>query len=507
MKNVLLAACLMIGTATAAESFLVPEFDPTGLEPAVAQQIAEFLADLSGQAMAADLMAAEEAELYGQAGRLFQAYGFLSQAVESYQRGALLDPSQFAWPYLAALAYSDLGQQQAAINSLRIALAIRPAYSAAVLRLAAIYRDLGDLAAASLVMRSVEQSGSKDPAVLAALGEHALALGQPEKAVAYLEQAVAGVPQATRLNYLLGQAYRSLGDRPKARDYLARAGDVGISPADPELAVLDEITTGEILHLLSGRKAYRAGDFAAARGYFQRALAANPDSVRARVNLAAAEAESGNVDQAIAQLEVVLGAEPDNVASLFNLATLEWGRGRLERADQLFGRLLTLQPTDTRAHLERARLLIQLNRPEDAQAHLTTAKGDLVTFKQAALTEIEMLLDQNRVQQAMSTADEARSLLPADSEVALTHANLMATAPGGLRDSDGALELARRVFEFDPSPAAAESVALALASLDRCSESVQWLTRAIELAGQSGLDTARLAGMRSRIEASQTCRP
>jgi len=68
---------------------------------------------------------------------------------------------------------------------------------------------------------------------LARLGELAVVEKQYQTAVYFLTLALQRLPDANRLHYSLGLAYRGLGDKEKARAHLAKRGSVGVKTPDP----------------------------------------------------------------------------------------------------------------------------------------------------------------------------------------------------------------------------------------------------------------------------------
>ncbi len=500
-----LAPALIVGVAASAE-LKIPEVDLGGLEPSVAEQFKATFADFRAQAEQSESNA-EFGLLYGQLGRLFHAYAFAGQAIYCYERAALGMPQEFAWPYLTAVLRAEQGDTTAAIADLRAALALDPNYPPAVVRLAQLYRDAGDLEAAGLVIERLRPQVDQDPSIAAAIGEHELAAGDYEAAADLLLAALDAVPQANRLHYLLAQAYKGLGENRAARNHLKLSGEVGLKPADLLLDQLKDYTSGEILHLLTGHRAYNAGDFQAAVEAFARAVETRPDSLRARVNLAAALGQAGEAAQAMEQFRQVLEQDPVNKTALYNLARLSIAANAYSEADEYYRRLLEINEHDFEAHLERAKLLRALGDNEQALKHLHRAQSDLGTFRQAVLTESEIRVARGELTEALALLDNATGLLPADSEIMLTFANLLATAPGGGRDPQRALETATKVHQHAPSFQSAESIALAHAALNQCAESVGWLEKGIELADGRDDVKRRLTGLRDRVASNSDCRP
>ena len=93
-------------------------------------------------------------------------------------------------------------------------------------------------------------------------------------------------------------AYRTLGDKTRAQEALAKNGEVDVKVVDPLMDKLDTLVIGEHVNLLQGHDAFGAGRYADAAAAFVNALAADPESYEAAVNLATALAETGQCEAA-----------------------------------------------------------------------------------------------------------------------------------------------------------------------------------------------------------------
>src|SRR4029079_8474962 len=117
------------------------------------------------------------------------------------------------------------------------------------------------------------------------LGQVALSQRSYSDAVDHFEKTLAQVPGANRVHYSLAMAYRGLGDAEKAKAHLAQQGTVGVRVADPLVAGLRDLITGERVYLARGKVAFEARRYADAVSEFHKAVVAKPDSVTARINL------------------------------------------------------------------------------------------------------------------------------------------------------------------------------------------------------------------------------
>ena len=306
------------------------------------------------------------------------------------------------------------------------------------------------------------------------LGEVALRERRYREALEHFRAALDRVPQATALHYSMAMAYRGLGRLDEARAHLARRGTGGIVAADPVVDSLQSLVRGERLLVIQGSRFYAAGRYQEAADAFERALAVAPSSVPARVNLASALLERGDARER---------SSASTPRSRSVLADRAIGR-------QLVSALLRLDAPrrgDQRAAVHAARRSRRRGRPpwdwRSCWPNANDRRGDGV-------------------------ARRAHRRSPARAATATTLARLLASSPElSRRDGRRALDLAMEVYRTEPGPAHAETVALALAELNRCSEALDWMRRAVSAAeaeGDAG-DTARLRAELPRFEAP-SCR-
>jgi Flp pilus assembly protein TadD len=444
MKRAPSVALLLMVTSVVwgGENVPLPDPDLSALEPAVAEQLAE-VRELATTVVHNQLTSAiEKAKAWADMALLFHAYELLDAADVCYGQAEELEPEKPDWIYYrahVAVANGDL--DRAATYFLRV-LGMRPGDLATLIHLADLEVQRGRQAEARTLLDLAAAVAPKAPVVRARQGELALAEGRHQEAVDHLTAALAAVPVATRLHYALGLAYRGLGDLDQARHHLALRGDVGLSPADPLLEELGRVQVGERVHLLRGRKAFHAGSFAEAVSEFRLALEAEPESVRARINLSAALAGTGDTAAAAEELIQVVAVAPRNVTARFNLGTLLASAGRHREAIAELEAAVTLRPDDEEAWMSEAKSWVAL---ED--------------YGQAA-----------------RRLEEASAAVPGSLRVAFALAKLLAAAPDlAVRDGERALELASRVFELEQKPSHAELVSLALREQGRCDEARQWL--------------------------------
>ncbi len=423
------------------------------------------------------------ADAFGQSGRLYHAYELAEPAAVCYANAARLAPRDFRWTYYLAVLDHQQGRIDEAITGYRQALELTPSSLPAQVRLGEAYLAARRLDEARGALERALELEPGNAAALAGLGQVALSEKRYDVVVERLEAALAAAPRADRLHYPLGLAYRSLGDMDKAREHLSLRGKVGVKPVDPLIDDLTTLKTGERVFLLRGHMAFRAGRYSAAAEAFSAALAAAPDSVRARVNLGSALAQVGRRDDAVTYYREALDLEPDNRTARFNLGVLLTQAGDAAGAAGAFAAAVELDPVDVEARLELARALRRLGRGEEALGHAARAAELDPARPDARLLEAQILVRQGRFDEARGRLEAAHAVMPDAGQIVAALSKLLAACPDlSQRDGPRAVGLALAVYRATGDVRHAETVALALAEAGRCDEAVSWQRRALEAA-------------------------
>ncbi|MEM1177320.1 MAG: tetratricopeptide repeat protein [Acidobacteriota bacterium] len=455
----------------------------------------------------ADGTVAPIAEAFGELGFLFHAHGLWPAAIACYRNAEALLPEDPRWSYSTALALRDSNDLEAAAAAYEHALDVLPRNPAAIIALAEIRLEQNQPEWAKALLRYALEVVPESPAGLAVLGQVALSQKRYAKAVTYFERSHSQQPAATRLHYPRALAYRGLGDVEKAKENLALRGEAGVRPPDPIQDEINERKTGERVMLLEGRRAFAARDFQAAAAFFQRAVEADPESSRALVNLASAQAMAGNPQAAVENYRVVLEREPENASALFNLGVLLMQAGQRDQALPLLEQAAAADPDDAEARLELAKVKTQ---DGDLQAALGWAEEALNADRsmQSAWTyaaQIEVAL--GRWKEARERLEDAARQIPGQGLIIHELARLLAASLDvSQRDGEMAVNLASSVAQAAPTPQYLETLALALGEAGRCDEALQVQELAIERA--AGTPVAdRLKNDLARYQNGPPCRP
>ncbi len=507
----LLAARLLSAQPTGkAMDPTVPFPDLDALDPEVAEQLG------AGQRQLFQILATPAADArararaFGDLGKLYQTYALLEPAEACYRNAARLDGTDFRWPHYLGSVLQQASRLDEATAAYEKALALSPNDVPALVYLAEIARLQGRTGEAEERLRRALAADPASTAAKALLGQAALDRRDYAAAVKLLETALAEAPTAGRLHFLLSRAYQGLGDKARADEHLAKVGPVGVRPADPLLDELDKLRSGEKAHLIRGKTAFDNGRFAEAADEYRRALAARPESVEARVNLAAALVQTGDLPAAVAALREALQRDSANATAHFNLGTLLALQGPSEEAREHLAAAVAALPKDAEARRSLARVLRDAGRLEEALAEYGKSLELDPASEAARLGEAETLVRMGRYGPARERLEEGLRLLPRSGLLALGLARLLAACPDrAQRDGARALELAMAVWQAQPSAVHAAVVAMASAEKGDCGEAARWQRIAIEEAGRTGPADA-LPGMKEALavyERGAPCRP
>ncbi|MEM7358235.1 MAG: tetratricopeptide repeat protein [Pseudomonadota bacterium] len=467
-------------TATGpSELVVVPEVDLSAYEPQVARQLADARESLDQLVGTPGANPVNLSQTYGTLGKLYQAYGLLPAAQACYSNAGAIMPKQLVWPYLYAVVASDRGRRDEAISALKYVLVHKEDDLPSRIRLARILRENGDHEAAQEQLIAAGGEKPSMPVVLAELGELALAKGNSQEAVEHLSYALEQVPGANRLHYPLAIALRNLGKAEEARSHMAQRGDVGIKVTDPYLEEIEQLKVGERVHLLRGKLAYGAGDYLAAEKAFREAVAAKPDSSRARVNLGATLSALGQAKESQEQFAKVLESDPDNLTAHYNLGTTALHEGKLDIAAPHLKKVVELSPDDTEARLHLASILIAKNEFAAAfEQYQETAKLDS-SSQTAWMGMVNMLISAEQFPEAVAVLAQAHQALPNDGRIRHARARMLAASPDqSLRDAAMARRLAYQSYQEAPNLERAYTVSLALAESGECKQAASFLDQA-----------------------------
>jgi tetratricopeptide (TPR) repeat protein len=120
-------------------------------------------------------------------------------------------------------------------------------------------------------------------------------------------------------------------------------------------------------HVIHGRLLMMTADLAGAEAAFRRALAADPNSFDALLELSSLDREQGKLAEAREALVHALSIRTADIPATYQLALVESADNRDDRAVELLESVVKEAPNFQEAHIRLATLYYRLHRPEDGR--------------------------------------------------------------------------------------------------------------------------------------------
>ena len=340
--------------------------DLSQLETDVKNQITTQQNALAAAANDPGISDAKLGAAYGAMGEIYHAYSLTAPARECYMNARYLAPQDFRWVYLRAKLDQAEGRIEEAIHDFHIVRVLQPKLIAVHVNLGNIYLEFNRLEDAEQSFSVALEIEKQNAAAHYGLGQVALSRRRYTDAVTHFETALAQAPDANRIHYALAMAYRGLQNPEKAKFHLARQGPVGVRVADPLLDRLVELAQSVRVYLVRGKQALEAKRYQEAAVEFRKAIAANPESVPAHVNLGAALTQLGDLKGAAEEFEKTLLIDPNNTNAHFNLAVLLAKANDHQQAIVHLRAVSKISPDDLDARVFLVQELSKLGRCDEA---------------------------------------------------------------------------------------------------------------------------------------------
>ncbi len=239
--------------------------------------------------------------------------------------------------------------------------------------------------------------------------EAAYYLGRIAEAQKHYDEAIAWYSRLQQGEYSLDAQLRiarllaKLGQIDAAREHLARLRNGTDSEA---VQIRTILTEGEILR--------EAGRYQDAWNLYDRYLKLHPDSIDLLYARGMVAEKIGRLDLLERDLRAVLKRDPENASALNALGyTLADRTDRYQEAYDLIKRALAIRPDDPAILDSMGWVLYRLGRLEEAERYLRQALDKLYD-PEIAYHLVEVLLAQDRREEAQKVLDKARAEFPDD---------------------------------------------------------------------------------------------
>ena len=395
----------------------------------------------------------DNADRYGHLGLIYHAHGYLALASECYDRARRVDDANPRWRHHWAVLAATLGQVEEASVAFQEVIALEPDYAPAHEWLGRLSLDVGDIDAALRAFEHVVQLRPQEAASWNGLARVKLRQERFSEVVEILVPARALWGNHEETNYLLGRAYRGLGQMAEAQVAMALGGSVQpASLRDPWLEEMKKVRVTRWLRRTEARQLLGEGRTKEARAMFEAILADYPGRVDLMNDLASAYMADKLDEEALVLLERALKLDSEFGLTHLHLASVLAKRGRHAEAVGHAQAAVKKLPRNIRASIVHARLLMKLKRFDDT----VIAWGRVLNLDSTsvdAFTAIGLACVQlHRWDDGIDAFEKAVSLEP-DLSVNLLRLGVLYDRVG--RVDDG-IKVLHRVLELDPHNEAAQ---------------------------------------------------
>ena len=472
-------------TPAALVSIPMPDFER--MEPLVREQL-QIAQDSLDVALAAEPQDPETlSRLFGALGQRYQAYQYEEAARACFLNARTLDADAFQWAYYLGHLLKKGAFNEESLMQFEQALALNPDYLPTYIALAEGYIGANRVDEAEELLNKARGMDEANAGVFVGLGQIASIQNAHEEAVTYLEMARRLAPEASRINYPLGMAYRALGNQDKARHFLAQQGGTRPPLNDPLMDDLQALRTGAYMFRLQGNRAYLEGRYTDALDAYRQAVAADPDNPEFRTNLAVVLVALNRIDEAKESLEESLRLNPTREVALFSMGTLLAKEGRDADAIPYYERALRSNPGNVDARFNMANAHFRLGRNAEAATHYAEVVERDPQNHQARYRQGWALVRVQQWEPARTVLEAGYAAHPNDIEIANLLARLLAACPvDTLRDGLRAHNIAQQLMTAEGSLRNAEVLAMALAEVGRFEEAVALQERGLASVQQAG---------------------
>ncbi len=245
--------------------------------------------------------------------------GELSRARRHLDRAVALAPESDRTKYVKALFLEAMRKKEEAVSELEHLLEINPGSFPALLELARMKTEQGEIEAAKKLLDRALNMDPAHPIALSALGDLFFNLGEYESSLYYFDKALGINPKSSQLWVKKGDAHLALKGVEQAHNAYEKAVSLDMENAEAWMK------NGELLAL------------------------------------------QGNKDAALKCYDTAISLEPENADYAFKRGKFHMATGRLEAALIDFDLALAAEPSNPIHVYQRAIVLELLHRPQEAK--------------------------------------------------------------------------------------------------------------------------------------------
>ena len=320
---------------------------------------------------------------YGEVGMLMQATEYFDAAEPAYLNAETLAPADPRWVSYLAHVYRRQGDTTKAVEQFNRALDRQRTDVPTLVWLGRMLVDQGRAGEAEPLLVRAQSAAPRAVAVLADLGQVALARRDYAQAAAQLNAALSIDPTVLSLHAPLATAYRGLGETTKADQHSALWKNTEIPLADPLMDRVVTMVESGVWYESRGVRAFEAGKWAEAAALFRQGIdrtpLATPLGRSLRHKLGLALHLGGDARGAVEQFEEAIrlapavGLDEPAAQAHYGLAVVIAAQGRDAEAIGHLSQALRYSPKYVQAMVVLADVLRRSRRFEESLRHYRDA--------------------------------------------------------------------------------------------------------------------------------------
>lgn len=333
----------------------------------------------------------------------------------------------------AASAWLAAGQHQRARESLTVLIRAQPGCAEAHRLLGVACLQMGEFVHAQKALRVCLRLLPGDAEAQILLSRACMAAGQPAEALRLLQESARQHPEHLAVACALARALLARGEGQEALRTLEAIGARGGSQSVE-------------FWMLLGHARMTTGDPAAAATAFRAWLQAEPNSLDARMRLAAALADSQHASEAEAEIRRCIAAGARTPEAAFVLARALMGQGRHAEAEQQLRNVVRARPSHETAQGNLSELVwMRTGDAAAASEELDAALRKQPDFPGLRIIKARLLLSAQQASAALAEIDSGLGLAPVN--LALLNAGSTIALDF---DAGRARNYARRALQVSP---------------------------------------------------------
>jgi tetratricopeptide (TPR) repeat protein len=514
------AACHSAPEAPPAPALLdVTLPDLSRADAAVQQQVRERFAAMQQTIARQGATETERGQAYGGVGMILQAAEYFDAAEPAYLNAQRLMPREPRWPYFLAHLQKSKGDIAGSITAFRRVLEIVPDDLPTLIWLGRMHLDQGQADQAEPLFVRARQLAPREPAVLAGLGQSALARRDYGRAVSALEEALSIDGSLASIHSPLAMAYRGLGDTTKADAHLKQWRNTDVLVPDPFRQELELTLQSGLSFELRGVRALEQRDFKSAAELFKQGVDITPGTTTLgrslRHKMGTALYLNGDIPGAVKWFEETIRLAPENGfdetagKAHYSLGVLMASSGRGADAIEHLSAAVRFSPNYVEAHAALGDAMRRAGRVEASMGHYREALRISPEAADARFGYGMALVRLGRYRDARDWFADAANRYPDRREVQHALARLLAAAPDDqVRDGRRAQTIVQGLIANQNTLDLGETLAMALAEQGQFADAVAIQRGVMDAARQAGFaaEASRMAANLQRYERRQPCR-